>query len=178
MKGRLALVSGLAILLVVATAPAARAQDEAGIAVGDTLAPLVIHDLDGKDFSLGSLIGKRPVLLEFWATWCTSCAAMLPRLKEAAARYGRDVAFVGINVTIGDSREAVRRYLAEKQPPFQVLFDDAGVAAAAWDPPATSFIVIADRTGKVIYTGVGGTQNIKPALAEAARGTEQERTGP
>ena len=177
MRRRLAGVAGLLVLLGMGAAGPARAQNEAGIAVGDTLAPLVIHDLDGKDFSLGSLIGKRPVLLEFWATWCTSCAAMLPRLKEAAARYGRDVAFVGINVTIGDSREAVRRYLAEKQPPFKALYDDAGAAAAAWDPPATSFIVIADRTGKVIYTGVGGTQNIEPALAEAARGTEKERTG-
>jgi thiol-disulfide isomerase/thioredoxin len=158
----------LALLVLLARPGAARAQDDAGIAVGDTLAPLVIHDLDGKDVNLGSIIGQKPVLLEFWASWCTSCAAMLPLLKAAHREFGDDVAFVGINVTVGDSREKARQYVEREAPPFMVLYDDAGTAAAAWDPPATSFIIIADRTGRVVYTGVGGTQNLTPAL-EAAR---------
>jgi thiol-disulfide isomerase/thioredoxin len=145
-----------------------QAQDEAGIAVGDQLSPLVIHDLGGKDVDLGTFIGKQPVLIEFWASWCTSCAAMLPHLKEAYRQFGDDVTFLGINVTVGDSREKVRQYIEREQPPFQVLYDDAGTAAAAWDPPATSFIVIADRTGRVVYTGVGGSQNLTPALQKVS----------
>lgn len=158
----------LALLAVLAVPSLAQAQDEAGIAVGDTLAPLVIHDLDGKDVDLAAIIGRKPVLIEFWASWCTSCAAMLPRLKAAHQEFGDDVAFVGINVTVGDSREKARQYVAREAPPFLVLYDDAGTAAGAWDPPATSFIIIADRAGQVVYTGVGGTQNLTPALEAAS----------
>ncbi len=157
----------LGLLAAAAVAPLS-AQDEAGIAVGDTLAPLVVHDLDGQDVDLGTIIGKRPVLIEFWASWCTSCAAMLPHLKEAHRQFGDKVTFLGINVTVGDSRDKVRQYVAREHPPFRVLYDDAGTAAGAWDPPATSFIVIADRAGRVLYTGVGGTQNITPALQQAS----------
>ncbi|HET8762076.1 MAG TPA: TlpA disulfide reductase family protein [Gemmatimonadales bacterium] len=159
----------LALLALLALPNLAAAQDDAGVAVGDTLAPLVIHDLDGKDVNLASIIGRKPVLIEFWASWCTSCAAMLPRLKAAHQEFGDDVTFVGINVTVGDSREKARQYVEREAPPFQVLYDDAGTAAGAWDPPATSFIIIADRAGQVVYTGVGGTQNLTPAL-EAASG--------
>ena len=158
----------LTLLALLVLPGVARGQDEAGIAVGDTLSPLVIHDLDGKDVDLGSIIGQKPVLIEFWASWCTSCAAMLPRLKAVHREFGDDVAFVGINVTVGDSQEKARQYVADEAPPFMVLYDDAGTAAAAWDPPATSFIIIADRTGQVVYTGVGGTQNLTPALKAAS----------
>ena len=158
----------LTLLALLVLPGVARGQDEAGIAVGDTLSPLVIHDLDGKDVDLGSIIGQKPVLIEFWASWCTSCAAMLPRLKAVHREFGDDVAFVGINVTVGDSREKARQYVVDEAPPFMVLYDDAGTAAAAWDPPATSFIIIADRTGQVVYTGVGGTQNLTPALKAAS----------
>lgn len=165
----LALVTPVATGVALLALPnPAQAQDEAGVAVGDTLAPLVIHDLDGKDVNLGSIIGRKPVLIEFWASWCTSCAAMLPHLKAAHRQFGDDVAFVGINVTVGDSREKARQYVAREAPPFLVLYDDAGTAAGAWDPPATSFIIIADRTGQVVYTGVGGTQNLTPALQAAS----------
>lgn len=167
-KPRLILLALLAVLAVLAVPSLAQAQDEAGIAVGDTLAPLVIHDLDGKDVDLAAIIGRKPVLIEFWASWCTSCAAMLPRLKAAHQEFGDDVAFVGINVTVGDSREKARQYVAREAPPFLVLYDDAGTAAGAWDPPATSFIIIADRAGQVVYTGVGGTQNLTPALEAAS----------
>ncbi len=170
-------VSGLLLAMVVAAASPALGQDQAGIAVGDQLAGLVVHDLDGADRDLGAVFGRRPVLIEFWATWCTSCAAMLPKLKAAHETFGDAVDFIGINVTVGDSKQRVRDYIRREHPPFEVLYDDAGTAASAWDPPATSFIVIADRSGRVIYTGLGGNQNVTAALQQASgRQHQQEGT--
>jgi hypothetical protein len=58
----------------------------------------------------------------------------------------------------------VRRYVAEHQPPFRTLYDDAGTSTRAYAAPTTSFIVIVDRAGKVAYTGTGASQDLAAAL--------------
>jgi thiol-disulfide isomerase/thioredoxin len=112
------------------------------------------------------VIGRKPMLLEFWATWCTSCQAMMPRLAAMREQFGDAVDFYGVNVTISETREGVREYVRKHAPPFETLYDEEGVAARAYDPPATSYIVIADASGKVVYTGSGGQQNLEPALRQ------------
>jgi thiol-disulfide isomerase/thioredoxin len=132
--------------------------------VGDTAPVLSVHDLDGQPVDLGQWIGRTPVFLEFWATWCMSCAALRPAVQAAAATYGTRVEFVGINVTVGDPRAAVRAYLAENDPPWRTLYDDEGASQRAYDVAATSYVVIIDRTGRIVYTGMGGSQSFAAAL--------------
>lgn len=153
-----------ALMLLLLALPAGATAQEEGITVGSRAPAVVIDQLDGQRVDLDSIIGAKPLLIEFWATWCLSCEAMLPRLTVAHERFGDDVEFIGINVTVSETRAGVATYVAEHDPPFLTLYDDAGAAARAYDPPATSFIVIVDAGGQVVYTGVGGTQNIEPAL--------------
>lgn len=150
------------------------AQEDALVTVGDVAPAVVVPDLAGGSFDLASVLGKRPVLVEFWATWCTSCEAMLPRLREAHAQFGSVVEFIGVNVTIAETLDGVRQYMQDEAPPFRALYDSAGVAARAYGPPATSWIMIADADGRVVYTGLGGTQNLEPALRQVA---QQETPG-
>jgi thiol-disulfide isomerase/thioredoxin len=143
------------------------AQLEAGIAVGSKAPPVSINDLEGKSVALGSLIGSKPVLLEFWATWCSICKALLPQLEAVHNTFGDRVTLVGVNVTVNDSKTRVRRYLEEHHPPFQVLYDDKGAGVRAFDVPATSFIVVLDRSGTVAYTGSGESQDLVAAVRKA-----------
>jgi thiol-disulfide isomerase/thioredoxin len=143
--------------------PALRAQ-ESGIAVGSPAPVVVVHDLDGKPVDLSQYIGKQPVLLEFWATWCSNCEELLPTVRTAQAAYGSKVEFIGINVTVNQTPERVRRYLETHKPPYRTLYDDAGTSIRAYQVPATSYVVIVDRAGKVAYTGIGGTQDLDGAL--------------
>jgi thiol-disulfide isomerase/thioredoxin len=115
---------------------------------------------------LGRFIGKQPVLIEFWASWCELCKALLPQLEAVKKTYGSQVALVGINITVNDSRERVRRYLARHQPPYLTLYDEKGVGSRAYDVPATSFIVIIDAAGRVAYTGSGEDQDLVAAMAK------------
>ena len=153
----------LVVFLAVGAVRGAAAQDE-GIAVGSAAPAVVIPDLDNIPVDRSKVIGKRPVLIEFWATWCTSCQAMMPRLAAMRAEFGGAVEFIGINVTISETREGVAAYVREHAPPFRTLSDEAGDGARAYEPPATSFIVIVDAAGTVVYTGSGGNQNLEPAL--------------
>lgn len=163
--------AGFAALLILAPVAARPALAQAvGIRVG-ARAPIVsVHDLDGNTVSLGQWIGKQPVFLEFWATWCTNCAELLPAVKTAAARYASRVQFIGINVTTNQTPARARKYLETERPPYRALYDDQGTSLKAYQVPGTSYVVIIDKRGIVAYTGFGGTQAFEAALEKVTGG--------
>lgn len=160
MSGRWIVAVALAGL---ALARPMRAQD-AGIPVGAKAPAVVVHDLAGAPVDLARVIGHKPVLLEFWATWCERCEALMPRVRAARTAFGDRVAFYGVNVTVNQTRERVRRYVETEHPPFETLYDDEGASVRAYQAPTTSYVVIIDRAGKVAYTGIGADQNLDAAL--------------
>lgn len=157
----------LGVSLAVATpAQLARAQDS-GIEVGAPAPGAAVQTLDGKPFELASLVGKQPLVLEFWAVWCSNCKQLEPSLRALHAKYGSRVRFAGVAVSANQSPALVQKYVAKYKLPWLELYDARGKATGAFDVPATSYVVVIDRTGKVVYTGVGGAQ---PALDAAIRG--------
>jgi thiol-disulfide isomerase/thioredoxin len=149
----------------VVAAPVA-AQD-LGIEVGARAPAVTVHTLDGKPVDLGQYIGKTPMLIEFWATWCPNCRELMPTLLDAEKKYGKRVKFLALAVAINQSPERVRRSLAAHPLPHETLYDTDGKAAGAFDAPATSYVVVLDKTGKVVYTGLGGKQDLDAALKKA-----------
>ena len=163
MTGQLRAVSLVALFALLV--PVALSGQDVGLPVG-TRAPIVtVEDLDGKPVDLGRYIGRRPVLLEFWATWCPLCKALEPALTAAHARYGRAVQFVAIGVGVNESPASIKRHLVEHPLPFPVLFDAGGAAVRAYQAPTTSYVVVLDKAGKVTYTGAGAEQDVATALA-------------
>ena len=142
------------------------AQD-LGIEVGTRAPAVTVHTLDGKPVDLGQYIGKTPMLIEFWATWCPNCRELMPTLLDVEKKYGKRVKFLALAVAINQSPERVRRSLAAHPLPHETLYDTDGKAAGAFDAPATSYVVVIDKTGKVVYTGLGGKQNLDAALKKA-----------
>jgi peroxiredoxin len=155
-----------ALLVMLAAAVPATAQE--GIKVGSKAPAVVIADLDGKPVDLAQYIGRKAYMLEFWATWCSVCEELLPKVKAARAAHGAKVEFFGVNVTVNQTKERVKRYLERHDPPFRTLYDEQGVAARAYDVPITSYIVIVDAQGRVAYTGTGADQDIDAALRRVA----------
>lgn len=152
-----------AAFAAVSLATPALAQD-LGIEVGSTAPAVIVHTLDGKQVDLGQYIGKKPMLIEFWATWCGNCRELMPALLEAEKKYGKSVKFLALAVAINQSPERVRRFIAAHPVPHETLYDTDGKAAGAFDAPATSYVVVLDKTGKVVYTGLGGKQDLEAAL--------------
>ena len=148
-------------------APAASKAQDLGIDVGAKAPVVMVQSLDGKDISLGNYIGKTPMLIEFWATWCPNCKELMPTLLDAEKKFGKQVKFVAIAVAINQSPERVRRFLAAHPLPHDTYFDADGKAAGAFDAPATSYVVVLDKSGKVVYTGLGGKQDLEAAIRKA-----------
>jgi hypothetical protein len=88
----------------------------------------------------------------------------MPTVRAAHQEFGDRVEFFGVNVTVNQTPERVRKYVATEHPPFRTLYDEDGVSTRAYEAPTTSYIVIVDRAGKVAYTGTGATQDLATAL--------------
>jgi thiol-disulfide isomerase/thioredoxin len=159
------LLSALVTAVSLAATPAL-AQD-LGIDVGARAPIVTVQSLDGKQIDLGKYIGKTPMLIEFWATWCPNCRELMPTLLAAEKKFGKQVKFVALAVAINQSPEKVRRWLAAHPLPHDTFYDVDGKAAGAFDAPATSYVVVLDKTGRVVYTGLGGTQNLEAAIRKA-----------
>lgn len=167
MKTLLRIGTGFLVGAALVAAPARGCAQDGGIDVGAHAPSRSLNTAEGKPFNLADVIGKRPVLLEFWATWCENCRALEPHLLDMQRKYAAQMAFVGIAVPINQTLERVQCYVQAKKYPFPMLWDKDGALAADYDVPATSFVVIIDRSGKVVYTGAGGNQKLESAIKKA-----------
>ena len=156
-----------ATAFVMMTASMTLAAQESGIPVGRKAPGGMLEGLDGKPADLGALVAKGPTVIEFWATWCENCKDLEPTLIAAQKKYGGKVQFVGVSVSVNQSPELVKRYVAKHGLAGVQLYDRKGVAVDAYDVPATSFVVVINKARKIIYTGLGGKQDLDAAIKKA-----------
>ena len=153
---------------------AALAQD-IGLPLGTTPAAAMVQDLEGNPVDLSRWVGKKPVVVEFWATWCPNCAALFPKLEAAWRPYRDRVEVLVVAVAVNQSPRSIQRHLERHPMPFTVLWDARGEAVRAFDAFTTSYVAVLDAGGKVVYTGAGADQELGAALQRAV---ESRAAGP
>ena len=157
--------------LALAKPASVHAQDgDVGLAIGSSAPAAAVEDLDGRPVNVAQLVGKKPVLLEFWATWCPICAELMPKIEAAHARFGDRVDIVEIAVAINETKVSVLRHANQHHYPFRFLWDATGAAVRAYQAPTTSYVVVVNAAGRVVYTGTGSDQDIEAAILRATGG--------
>lgn len=122
-----------------------------------TQAPdFTVVDDQGNEVSLSSYFGK-PIVLNFWASWCGPCKSEMPDFQEAYEEYGDEIHFVMVNMTEGsrETKESAQRFIQEQGFTFPVLYDtqmNAAITYSAWTLPTTYFI---DEQGYLVAQGRG-----------------------
>lgn len=160
----------LAATFVVASAALAPLSAQSvGLPIGTVAPAAAVQTLDGKPVDLRQYIGKTPVVIEFWATWCPNCAELEPAFNALAKKYGDRVKLLGVAVSVNQSPARVKAYAKKHALPLEVLWDHEGNATDVYAAPATSYVVVIDRAGRVAYTGVGGDQNLEAVVAKLVR---------
>ena len=148
----------VALILVVVVAVRYRAADSpVRRADGDRAAPsFAVEDLrdESSTITLAGLRG-RPVVLNFWASWCVPCRKELPAFQAVYRRMGGEVAFLGINHQ--DGRVDALKLLRDMGVRYPSGFDPGGEVAQAYGlygMPTTVFVsaegrIVATRTGEM-----------------------------
>jgi len=127
--------------------------------VGATAPDFTTQTLDGALVRLSQYRGK-PVLLNFWATWCAPCQDEMPLIQRASdINKGRELVVLGVNYQ-QTNISSMKAFLRKVDARFPVVFDPAGQIAAAYRVnvglPVSVFI---DRSGKVSFIQLGQMSN-------------------
>ena len=117
-----------------------------------------VYDLQGNTVQLSDFFGK-PIVLNFWASWCGPCKMEMPDFHDKYLELGEKVQFLMVNMTdgSGETVETASAFVAEQAYTFPVFYDTQADAAAAYGVnslPTTFFIdaegcAIAQATGAI-----------------------------
>jgi thiol-disulfide isomerase/thioredoxin len=118
--------------------------------------------LDGGTWTLAAARG-RPVLLNFWASWCEPCRAEMPSLQQLGAQHeAKGLQIVAINFREGES--AVQRFIAKTALRLPVLYDRDGAAAKALGVRTFPSTVAIGRDGKAKFVVTGEVDWSSPSV--------------
>jgi cytochrome c biogenesis protein CcmG, thiol:disulfide interchange protein DsbE len=146
-----ALVVGLLALLVWRVVHDNNKGVSQSLAAGDHPAAPVfdLARLDGRGrIDLASLRGKKPIVLDFWASWCVPCIHESRRLESARKQYGDRVEFIGVDTK--DFSGDARRWQREHGITYPSVHDGSGNVLTKWGGLPIPRIFFVARSGKVV----------------------------
>lgn len=132
-------------------------QDDTGEEKEKTPAPnFTVYDVEGNEVSLSDMIGK-PVIMNFWATWCGYCVQEMPDFENAYKEYGDQIHFMMINVTDGtqETVESASAHIKEHKYTFPVYYDTTYDATGQYTTGSLPITYFIDAEGNFVAYGQG-----------------------
>jgi len=135
---------------------------------GGIMAPeFVLQDTEGKTHRLSDYRGK-PVIINFWTTWCPPCREEIPSMNRAWHLLEQDgIAILAINM--GEDEDTIFIFTADYPADFPILMDQAGEVIAEWPVKGlpTTYVIAPD--GTFAYRAIGSREWDDKALLDAVR---------
>ncbi len=115
-----------------------------------------LETFDGEVISFKEDLLGKPLLINFWASWCPPCRAEMPALVEVAHLYENEVNFIGINVATQDGMNQALQFVEEFEVPYANLIDENATISRKYQVPPIPTTLVVDKNGTVVYRKVGG----------------------
>ena len=140
---------------------AAMPPEETSETEQDVVAPIAAPDFtaidsDGNSVALSDFKGK-PVIINFWASWCTSCQSGMPDFDTAFQLYGEEIQFMMVNMTDGNREtvESAKACIADAGYAFPLFFDTEYSAAMAYNVTSIPATYLVNADGNLVAYGIG-----------------------
>ncbi len=113
-------------------------------------------DENGEEVKLSDKIGK-PMIVNFWATWCPPCQNEMPHLQDAYEQYGDKVEFVMVDLVDGQSEdmENGKKFAEDNGYTFPLYFDENREGSTAYNVAYIPYTVVVDKEGRIVGTHNG-----------------------
>ncbi|QVL51145.1 MAG: TlpA family protein disulfide reductase [Thiocapsa sp.] len=157
--------------LVLLSSSVAFATDEP-----QTLTPMS-EDIQAPEFDLQGPAGEpqrlldhrgKPIILNFWATWCPPCRAEMPSMQRAHEQVA-DEGIAVIAVNVGEDAETVSRFLAETPVDFPIPLDLDSAVVQSYPVKGLPTTFVIDPSGRLVYSAAGEREWDDPALLDQVR---------
>ncbi len=119
---------------------------------GDTAPDFTAQLVDGSTVTLSELKGK-PVLINFWATWCGPCVMEMPAFERLMEDYGDEISLVAVNC--GDDAETVKDFVEENGFTFPIALDEGFEITMKYPSNGIPYTVIVDSEGVITHISTG-----------------------
>lgn len=119
--------------------------------VSATATDFFARDLEGNTVRLSTYLGKKVILLNFWATWCEPCVAEFPHLRKLyEANREKGLLILGIAMDGPETVASVPAFAKRNQINFPMLLDEDSHVAAIYNPKKSAPLsVLIDRQGRI-----------------------------
>lgn len=105
-----------------------------------------------EQFKLSEAAKGKKVLINFWATWCTSCIQELPKLEALKEKYGNEVTFVAVNA--GEKSNLIERFFKKYNFSYTHLKDEDRVFSKSIGVDSLPVTIVVDKDLNVVYRDV------------------------
>jgi cytochrome c biogenesis protein CcmG/thiol:disulfide interchange protein DsbE len=140
--------------------------------VGRLAPDISITTLDGQRVQLADDVGRRVVVLNFFATWCGPCKAEMPELAKYHEKAGDTVRLIGIDAQ--ETRAVVEPFVSAMDLPFPIAIDESGDVLRRFDVQAFPTTIVIGADGRVKVYEVGQITNAEVSLGRAVEREKRE----
>jgi thiol-disulfide isomerase/thioredoxin len=120
--------------------------------IGEPLPAFQVTTMDGVVIDSTAIVGKKPLFIFFWASWCPVCKEEIPLINRLAKEFGpQGMEFISINVAINDSEKKARHFMEKYQMRYPVFFDKEYRMTREFKIIGTPTIIIADKSGIIRF---------------------------
>ncbi len=125
-------------------------------AEGGKVPSLKMRDLKGKTFNIQDLCKKGPLVIDFWATWCSPCKAELPKLKEIYNKYkDQNLTILAISEDGAKELSKVKQFVRSKKFPFVIAIDKNKTIMKKFNAKAMPTTILVAKGGEIISAHAG-----------------------
>lgn len=139
---------------------------------GSPLAPdFALKDTEGEEHRLSDYRG-RPVLINFWATWCPPCREEIPSMNRAWEKMAEE-GIVMLAINVGEDEDTIFVFTADYPADFPLLLDRDGEVIGQWPVKGLPTTYIVDPEGRIAYRAIGGREWDDAQLLNVIRGLQE-----